>query len=63
MDVEVELQFLERLGGGQYFLEGAVHVRLDFFEVLDDLEAVVLLVVLVKEFFIDDVGEVDVEVD
>lgn len=63
LDVEVEFDVFHVFGGGEDVLEGAVDVGLDLFQVLDDLYPVVLLVPLVEDLLVDDLGKVEVEVD
>lgn len=62
-DVEVELDLLHILSGREDVLQGPVHIRLDFLQILNDLYPIIFLIALIEQFLVDDVWEVEVEVD
>lgn len=60
--VEVELNLLHIFSSREDILQGPIHIRLDFLQILHDLNAIIFLIALIEQLLVDDVREVEVEV-
>lgn len=63
LNVKIEFHLVHRFGGGEQKRKRSVGVRVNLLQIFDDFGSIVLLIVLVEQFLVDDFGEVGVEMD